>query len=94
MRTFCPVFDDAMVDKIQKALDKLTPKEKARIEAILNDVKNGNISGRQYDIKKLKGREDIYRIRKGNIRVIYRVDERRNVFVLAVERRSDTTYHA
>ena len=80
-----------MVDKVQKALNKLSDKEREQIKKILNDLLSRNLI--EYDIKKLKGREDIYRIRKGRVRIIYRQHASGRIFLLAVERRSDTTYN-
>lgn len=79
-----------MVDKIQKALNKLSTNEQNKIKNILEDLRRDNPKG--YDIKKLKGREDIYRIRKGKIRILYRIDASGEIYLLAIERRSDTTY--
>lgn len=79
-----------MVDRIQKALDKLSGKEKQQILTILEAVRQGKIGN--YDIKKLKGRDDIFRIRKGRWRIIYRIGADSRATVLAVERRTDTTY--
>jgi len=45
------------------------------------------------DIQKLKGRDDIYHVRKGSLRIIYRVTVSNKIFILAIERRSDTTYN-
>lgn len=77
------------MDKISKSLSKLTPKEQKQVKSILARLNRGDKSG--LDIKKLKGREDIFRIRKGNIRIIYKTDKK-SIFVLAIERRNDTTY--
>lgn len=79
-----------MVDKIQKVLDKLSEKEKEQIKKILKEILDGHLAG--YDIKKLKGHQDIYRIRKGRIRIIYQ-QNMNGIFLLAIERRSDTTYN-
>lgn len=78
------------MDKIEKALQKLTLEERERIKEILKQLKSGKTSG--LNIKKLKGREDIFRVRKGNIRIIYRKDEKSNIFLLSIERRGDNTY--
>ena len=43
------------------------------------------------DIKKLKGQKDIYRVRKGDMRIIF-VKTDFETYILAVERRTDTTY--
>jgi len=80
-----------MVDKIAKALSKFTDKERKQIKTILQDLLNDKYEN--YDLKKLKGRDDIYRIRQGKIRIIYRIDKDKKVFLLAIERRSDNTYN-
>ena len=77
------------MDKIQKALAKLLDKERKQVKVILEILSLGKING--LDVKKLKGREDIYRVRKGKIRIIYRQKEN-NINILAIERRSDNTY--
>ena len=78
------------MDKIQKALQKLSPKEREWIRSILADLERGKQGG--LDIKKLKGRDDIFRVRKGSLRVIYRTDAKGKIFVLAIERRCENTY--
>ena len=60
------------MDKIEKALRKLSPAERKSIKAVLRKIIKREIEG--LDIKKLKGRGDIFRVRKGNIRIIYRVN--------------------
>jgi mRNA-degrading endonuclease RelE of RelBE toxin-antitoxin system len=57
---------------------------------LLSDLQSGQTDG--LDIKKLRGRDDIFRARKGKIRIIYRGDENARFFVLAIERRNETTY--
>jgi mRNA-degrading endonuclease RelE of RelBE toxin-antitoxin system len=63
-----------MSDKIQKfllSLDKnLREKLKLRIKKLREDPHN--ISG-ELDIKKLKGGENLFRLRHGKIRVIYKI---------------------
>lgn len=80
-----------MTDKIKKALNKLADKERKQIKIILQDLLAGNY--KHYDLKKLKGRDDIFRVRKGRIRIIYRMDENKKIYLLSTERRSDTTYN-
>lgn len=75
--------------KIDKFLKRLTPKEKEQIKKVLKQISSKNFS--RLDIKKLKDREDVFRVRKGDIRIIYRV-EGEDIFVLAIERRSEKTY--
>ena len=78
------------MDKIEKALKKLTPRERERIKDILTAIKSRRL--KNLDVKKLKGREDVFRVRKGKIRIVYRIDGKGDIFILTIERRSDTTY--
>ncbi|MFH1780694.1 MAG: type II toxin-antitoxin system RelE/ParE family toxin [Candidatus Nealsonbacteria bacterium] len=80
------------MDKVGKALEKLTEKERKKIKEILTQLRNRRIE--HLNIKKLKGRDDIFRIRKGNIRIIYRADLKNNILILSISRRGDTTYAA
>lgn len=77
------------MDKIEKALKRLSRKEKERIKNILLRLNSGDTKG--LDIKKLKGREDIFRARHGDIRIVYRIANR-HIFILAIERRDESTY--
>ncbi|MDO8499329.1 MAG: hypothetical protein Q7S66_01565 [bacterium] len=78
-----------MVDKIQKALNKFSLKEKQTVKNLLLMIKEKNLVG--LDIKKLKGREDIYRVRKGKIRIIYRMNDD-EIYLLAIEKKNENTY--
>lgn len=78
-----------MADKITKALERLTKKEKERLKKLLAFLKKGELS--KIDIKKLKGRHDIFRICKGSIRVIFRKISGK-IKVLSLERRNSKTY--
>jgi mRNA-degrading endonuclease RelE of RelBE toxin-antitoxin system len=78
------------MDKIKKALAKLSAPERAKVEEILGKLISRQIAG--LDLKKLKGRDDVYRARSGKIRVIYRQFGDK-FFVLAIERRNDNTYN-
>lgn len=78
------------MDKIAKALKKLIDKEREAVELILLKVKNNSLAG--LDVKKLKGREDIFRVRKGKVRVIFQENNDDTIRVISVERRSDKTY--
>lgn len=79
-----------MVDKLQKALNKLADKERVWIKSIMQNIHQGKITG--YDLKKLQGHDDIFRIRKGSMRIIFRIISHEEVRILAIEWRSNTTY--
>ena len=78
------------MDKIKKALQKFTAKERQWIKDILRQLDSGQTAN--FNVKKLKGRDDIFRIRKGNIRIIYRLDKNGKIFILTIERRKENTY--
>lgn len=77
------------MDKIEKELKKLSAKERTWIKEILEKIERHDMRG--LEVKKLKTRKDIFRVRKGNVRIIYR-DNNGSISILAIERRSDNTY--
>lgn len=77
------------MDKIKKALKKLNAKERSQIKKLLINLQSGKFTN--LDIKKLKGRDDIFRARKGDLRIIYRF-QNNQMFILAIERRRENTY--
>lgn len=77
------------MDKIDKALRKLSSKDKERIKNIIKALQSERFSN--LDIKKLKGTENIFRIRKGNLRIIYQVRDRK-IFILKLGYRKEDTY--
>lgn len=78
------------MDAIQKALKKLSTKERAQIKEILAKLSGGDTQG--LDIKKLQGRDDIFRVRKGDIRIVYRRTGK-TISILLIERRNEKTYN-
>ncbi|MFH0857091.1 MAG: hypothetical protein V1860_04290 [bacterium] len=79
------------MDKISKALKKLSEKEREKVKEILLKLKVGVMDG--LDIKKLKGHDCIYRVRKGTIRIICNIENGGEIYILAIEKRSDNTYN-
>lgn len=77
------------MDRVAKFLKKFFPKERDSLEDIIAKVLARDFSG--LDVKKLKGEESKFRVRKGRIRVIFKKTGD-DIFILSVERRSDTTY--
>ena len=78
------------MDTIQKALKKLTAKEREYVKEVLVKLGSGKTQG--MDIKKLQGRDDIFRARKGDVRIVYR-KQGTAIFILLIERRSEKTYN-
>jgi len=77
------------MDKIEKELSKFSPKEKIQLKFFLQKINSGNLNN--LDIKKLKGMDNIFRVRKGNFRVIYFKKEK-EIILLKLERKNDNTY--
>lgn len=77
------------MDKIQKFLNKLTKDERTRVLEVLNFLIAGDVQG--LDIKRLTTRSRLYRVRTGDIRIIFSIDKS-GVSVIAIERRGKDTY--
>lgn len=72
---------------VQKQLDDLPEKQRERL---LNDIRLLADVPRPSGVKKLKGYENMYRIRVGNYRVIYEIqDQEMLVLILSSIHRKD-----
>jgi mRNA-degrading endonuclease RelE of RelBE toxin-antitoxin system len=78
------------MDRIEKVLKKLSGKERKSIETLLKKIKNEDLQ--DLDLKKLRERGDIFRVRKGDLRIIYQERKDGGISILAIERRSEKTY--
>lgn len=77
------------MDKIDKALNRLGFKERQKLKGILLQIERNDFQN--LDLKKLKGRKDIFRIRKGDMRIIiYKTND--SIKILSIERRGSKTY--
>ncbi|PJE65341.1 hypothetical protein COU91_02215 [Candidatus Saccharibacteria bacterium CG10_big_fil_rev_8_21_14_0_10_47_8] len=77
------------MNKIEKLLQKLDPKTRARIEQALLQLANNRPE--KLDIKKIKGTNDNFRIRVGRHRIIIRqVDQKFNL--ITITKRDEKTY--
>ena len=77
------------MDKLSKALKKLTQKERAHIARALTLLQRGDVG--RLDIKKLKGVRDIYRVRVGKLRIVF-IYDMSEIRVLTISRRNEDTY--
>ncbi len=70
--------------KAKKFIDKLPVNERKRVVSAIECLPNGE------DIKKLKGHDDLLRLRIGDYRIIYTVDGGKLiVFVIDIDNRGD-----
>ncbi len=67
------------MDPIEKALARLTLKERAVLQSILERIRKGDL--RNLGIKKLQARDDVFRVRKGTMRIIFRIAKTRDIFI-------------
>ncbi len=77
------------MDKIEKALNRLSKKERQKLKEILLQIDKGDFHS--LDLKKLIGRKDIFRVRKGDIRIIFRRTDNFTT-ILTLEFRRSKTY--
>lgn len=74
---------------LKKLLSKFTKDEQKTIESLIESVVS--LNWESLDIKKLKGYQNIFRLRKGDTRIIFS-KEKKDIFILAIDRRSESTY--
>lgn len=79
-----------MVDKVDKQLKKLSKRQKVYFAQLIQSILKGQLAS--LDVVKLKGRNDVFRVRKGSYRIIFQKSKNSEVKILAFERRSDKTY--
>lgn len=78
------------MQKINKFLNSLTKKERESLNILIARLSRNDLIG--LNVKKLKGTENMYRVRKGDIRVIFSYTTHNTVKIEFVGRRNDTTY--
>ena len=78
-----------MADKIKKLLAKLSPKERDIVKLLIMRIKLDDLDG--LDIKQLKGHTDLFRIRKGRLRIVYRKSPT-EFLIVRIDRRNEKTY--
>ncbi|MEI6810787.1 MAG: type II toxin-antitoxin system RelE/ParE family toxin [Candidatus Nomurabacteria bacterium] len=78
-----------MVTKIVKFLKKLSGKDRNIIENLVISIRSKEWEN--LDIKKLQGNTNIFRVRKGEIRIIFSVDGE-VISLIDIDKRSDKTY--
>lgn len=74
---------------LKKSLSRFNKEERLKIESLIESIFSFNWS--HLDIKKLKGHQNIFRVRKGKIRIIF-TRNKEEIFILAIERRREDTY--
>lgn len=78
-----------MPSKIDKFLSKLSKKQFDVVRRIINKIINSDTTGLQ--VKKLEGQDNLFRVKKGDARIIY-FKKDKYVEIISVDRRSEKTY--
>lgn len=78
-----------MADKIEKFVAKLSMKDTEIYRDIVKAILSHDLE--LYDVKKLSGHSNIYRVRKGRIRVIFQKNLK-DVEIIDVGNRDENTY--
>jgi mRNA-degrading endonuclease RelE of RelBE toxin-antitoxin system len=77
------------VDKIDKFLRKLSAQDRERLDSIIERIVLNNLAS--LDVRKLKGRPNEYRLRVGQIRIIFLRVRKINI-ITDIQFRNDHTY--
>ena len=77
------------MDRNAKFLKKLSQKEFVTLAEIIEKIKIQDT--KSLDIVKLKGYQDVFRVRAGQIRIIF-LATRDKIEILEISRRSEKTY--
>lgn len=77
------------MDKIDKFIRKLSKPQRVQVIFIIGRIRGGDIN--DLDVKKLQGRENEFRVRKGEIRIVFkRVDD--GFYITDIQWRGSKTY--
>jgi len=87
------LFEVRFSNKAEKSLKDCNEKLKDRLKEFFLKLQEAPVSAKEYDLKKISGAEDTYRIRLSSYRVTYTVFwEEKIIRVLFVELRNESTY--
>lgn len=79
-----------MGDKILKYINKISVKDKLKLLEVIRVLEIGDLSNVEYI--KLSGEDNLYRIRVGNHRVIFKKISEGKYIVLSIKKRDENTY--
>lgn len=78
-----------MTSELDKFFSRLDKKEFTIVMKMVEKITNLNLVG--LNIKKLEGHKNVFRVKKGGIRIIYYIENNRGK-IISVVRRSEKTY--
>ncbi len=83
------MFKIIVSNRARKSAKRLPKELKEKIVEILDVLENEPVPADKYDVKKLKGLPNTYRIRFGDWRIVYKVEFVERIIIIAkIEKRS------
>ena len=79
------------MDRVSKALDKMPDSDRQRIRIILIRLSQGDT--KSLDIKKLKGIDNLFRLRVGSYRIIFEHQTGKLPRAFGISNRNNHTYN-
>ena len=87
------LFEVFLSRETEKALKDIEKKLVIRIKEALLHLKVAPLPFKEYDLKKIAGADNVYRIRISSYRIIYSIQwELKEINVIRIARRDDKTY--
>ena len=68
------MFEVYLSSQSLKTLRRLDKRITERIKEFLSNLKTSPLPVREYDLKKISGAQDVYRVRLSSYRIIYKID--------------------
>ncbi len=80
-------------NRAKKDYEKLDEKIRSKVNELCEILKDVPVPFKLYDVRKVAGEENMFRIRIGKHRVVYKVVEAENkIRILEIELKDDDTY--
>ncbi len=87
------MFEIFLSNAALKTLKNLDNRIVQKAKKALLTLKSSPLPIKEYDIKKVEGTEDTYRLRIGNHRIIYKINwDVKEIYILKISRRNEKTY--
>ncbi len=74
---------------LKKLLSQFNKNERSALGFLIEKILSKN--WHNLDIKKLKGHQDVFRLRRGNLRIIF-IEDKNETRVISIECRNEKTY--
>ncbi len=87
------MFEIFLSNAAKKALQNLDKQIAGKVKKTLLTLKTYPLPIKEYDIKKVAGEEDTYRIRISRYRIVYDIDwNNKTIIVIKIDKKDEKTY--